>query len=103
MTSVHGELSDLPCLRSVIVRHNQIKTSGVPTDIFDMKDLTILDFSHNALKDVPPNLDHAVGAIVLNLSHNNIEAIPNQVCLVYYKMLFYLRLVCVVRILFIDR
>ncbi len=24
LTSVHGELSDLPCLRSVIVRHNTV-------------------------------------------------------------------------------
>lgn len=100
LTSVHGELSDLPCLRSIIVRHNQarletknllvlfnniliinfqIKTSGIPTDIFNMQDLTIVDFSHNSLKDVPPNLDHTKGAIVLNLSHNFIETIPNQV------------------------
>ncbi len=57
----------------------QIKTSGIPADIFDMKDLTIVDFSHNSLKEVPPNLDHARCAIVLNLSHNVIENIPNQV------------------------
>ncbi|CAI4229081.1 unnamed protein product [Auanema sp. JU1783] len=79
LTSVHGELSDLPRLRSVIVRHNQVKTAGIPTDIFKMKDLTIIDFSHNTLRDVPPNLEYAKGAIVLNLSHNNIESIPNQV------------------------
>ena len=44
-----------------------------------MKDLTVIDFSHNSLKEVPPNLDRANGAIVLNLSHNLIENIPNQV------------------------
>ncbi|XGW13461.1 hypothetical protein V3C99_000077 [Haemonchus contortus] len=79
LSSVHGELSDLPRLRSVIVRHNQVKTAGIPTDIFRMKDLTIIDFSHNQLREVPPNLEYARGAIVLNLSHNNIENIPNQV------------------------
>ncbi|KHN73472.1 Protein flightless-1 -like protein [Toxocara canis] len=79
LTSVHGELSDLPRLRSVIVRHNQIKTSGIPTDIFRMKDLTIIDFSHNSLREVPPNLEYAKCAIVLNLSYNKIENIPNAV------------------------
>ncbi|MCP9259008.1 Gelsolin [Dirofilaria immitis] len=79
LSSVHGELSDLPRLRSVIVRHNQIKTSGIPTDIFRMKDLTIIDFSHNTLREVPPNLEYAKCAIVLNLSHNNIENIPNAI------------------------
>ncbi|VDP04031.1 unnamed protein product [Heligmosomoides polygyrus] len=79
LSSVHGELSDLPRLRSVIVRHNQVKTAGIPTDIFRMKDLTIIDFSHNQLREVPPNLEYAKGAIVVNLSHNNIESIPNQV------------------------
>uniref|UniRef100_A0A915C440 Protein flightless-1 homolog n=1 Tax=Parascaris univalens TaxID=6257 RepID=A0A915C440_PARUN len=77
LTSVHGELSDLPRLRSVIVRHNQIKTSGIPTDIFRMKDLTVIDFSHNSLREVPPNLEYAKCAIVLNLSYNHIENIPN--------------------------
>ncbi|PIO63871.1 leucine Rich repeat-containing domain protein [Teladorsagia circumcincta] len=56
-----------------------VKTAGIPTDIFRMKDLTIIDFSHNQLREVPPNLEYARGAIVLNLSHNNIENIPNQV------------------------
>lgn len=78
LSSLHGELSDLPCLRSITVRHNQLKTSGIPTDIFNMQDLTVVDFSHNALKDVPSNLDKAKGVVVLNLSHNNIETIPNQ-------------------------
>lgn len=44
-----------------------------------MKDLTIIDFSHNSLRDVPLNLEQAKCAIVLNLSNNNIENVPNQV------------------------
>jgi Leucine-rich repeat (LRR) protein len=59
----------------------QIKTSGIPTDIFRMKDLTIIDFSHNQLRDAPANLEYAKCGIVLNLSHNNIETVPNQVFL----------------------
>ncbi|KRX42887.1 Protein flightless-1 -like protein [Trichinella murrelli] len=92
LSSVHGELSDLPCLRSVVVRNNQIKTSGIPTDIFDMQDLNIIDFNRNALKETPPNLDHATGAIVLNLSHNNLESIPNQVLILSDNPLFHFQL-----------
>lgn len=44
-----------------------------------MKDLTIIDFSHNSLRDVPSNMEYAKCAIVLNLGHNNIESIPPQV------------------------
>lgn len=44
-----------------------------------MKDLTIIDFSHNSLRDVPSNVEYAKCAIVLNLSHNNIENIPNPI------------------------
>ena len=79
LSSVHGEISDMPNLRSVILRHNAIKTSGIPGDVFDMDDLTVLDFSHNSLKECPQNLDHAVSAIVLNLSHNSISQVPNSV------------------------
>uniref|UniRef100_A0A914HBG3 Gelsolin-like domain-containing protein n=1 Tax=Globodera rostochiensis TaxID=31243 RepID=A0A914HBG3_GLORO len=79
LQNVHGELSDLPLLRSIIVRHNQIKTSAIPTDIFRMKDLAIIDFSNNLLRDVPSNLEYAKCAIVLNLSGNNIENVPNQI------------------------
>lgn len=65
-----------------------MKTAGIPTDIFRMKDLTIIDFSHNQLREVPPNLEYAKGAIVLNLSYNNIESIPNQVCFIDLHFLF---------------
>lgn len=44
-----------------------------------MKDLTIIDFSNNSLRNVPNNLEYAKCAIVLNLSHNNIDTLPNQV------------------------
>lgn len=63
----------------------KIKTSGIPTDIFRMKDLTIIDFSHNLLREVPPNLEYAKCAIVLNLSFNNIENIPNAVSFFWLK------------------
>lgn len=57
----------------------KVKTSGIPEDLFDMQDLTIVDFSHNQLREVPSNLDHARSTIVLNLSHNNLEVVPNGV------------------------
>ncbi|CAI5446386.1 unnamed protein product [Caenorhabditis angaria] len=88
LTSVHGELSDLPRLRSVIVRDNNLKTAGIPTDIFRMKDLTIIDLSRNQLRECPPNLEYSKGAIVLNLSFNNIETIPNNVCANLIDLLF---------------
>lgn len=55
-----------------------------------MKDLTIIDFSNNSLRDVPSNLEYAKCTIVLNLSHNNIENIPNQVIFftIFHKITF---------------
>ncbi|PVD37897.1 hypothetical protein C0Q70_00499 [Pomacea canaliculata] len=36
------------------------------------------DLSHNNLREVPPELENAKSVLVLNLSHNEIEMIPNQ-------------------------
>ncbi|ETN73119.1 leucine Rich repeat-containing domain protein, partial [Necator americanus] len=66
----------------------RVKTAGIPTDIFRMKDLTIIDFSHNQLREVPPNLEYAKGAIVfsnlidllfLDLSNNKLDMLPPQI------------------------
>ncbi|KAF7636898.1 hypothetical protein Mgra_00003638 [Meloidogyne graminicola] len=74
-------LSNLKNLEHLQMINNklQIKTSGIPTDIFRMKDLTIIDFGDNLLRDVPSNLEYAKCAIVLNLRGNNIQNIPNQI------------------------
>jgi Leucine-rich repeat (LRR) protein len=57
-------------LRSLNIRHNKIKTSGVPQELFNLFELTTLDLSHNKLKDIPDGLEKAKGLLVLNLSHN---------------------------------
>lgn len=67
---LYGELTDLHCLRTLNVRHNKIKSSGLPADLFNLEELTTLDLSHNNLKEIPPGLEYARGLLVLNLSHN---------------------------------
>ncbi|KAG1675355.1 Protein flightless-1 [Nymphon striatum] len=79
LVTVHGEITTLPCLRSLNLRHNKINNNGLPDDIFGLEDLTVLDVSHNELEFVPPTLEKAKGLLVLNLSHNKIETIPGAI------------------------
>lgn len=67
---LHGELTELNCLRTLNLRYNKIKSSGVPPELFNLEELTTLDLSHNNLKEVPEGLDKAKSLLVLNLSHN---------------------------------
>ncbi|XP_069501795.1 protein flightless-1 homolog [Ambystoma mexicanum] len=78
LTTLHGELSSLPCLRAIVARANSLKNSGVPDDIFQLDDLSVLDLSHNQLNECPRELEIAKNMLVLNLSHNSIDNIPNQ-------------------------
>ncbi|KAB1266482.1 Protein flightless-1-like protein [Camelus dromedarius] len=78
LTTLHGELSSLPSLRAVVARANKLKNSGVPDDIFKLDDLSVLDLSYNQLTECPRELENAKNMLVLNLSHNSIDAIPNQ-------------------------
>lgn len=78
LVTIHGEVTQMPCLRSLVARHNKIKSTGIPADLFMLEDLTVLDFSHNQLKEVPEQLDKTKSLLVLNLSHNSIESIANQ-------------------------
>uniref|UniRef100_A0A8C5BF54 FLII actin remodeling protein n=1 Tax=Gadus morhua TaxID=8049 RepID=A0A8C5BF54_GADMO len=78
LTTLHGELSSLPNLRAVVARANNLKNSGVPDDIFQLDDLSVLDLSFNQLTEVPRDLENSRNMLVLNLSHNAMEAIPNQ-------------------------
>ncbi|KAJ3600913.1 hypothetical protein NHX12_031886 [Muraenolepis orangiensis] len=78
LTTLHGELSSLPNLRAVVARANNLKNSGVPDDIFQLDDLSVLDLSFNQLTEVPRDLENSRNMLVLNLSHNGMEAIPNQ-------------------------
>ncbi|XP_042876156.1 protein flightless-1-like [Penaeus japonicus] len=76
---LYGAVTSLPCLRSLNVRHNKLQKMGVPKDLFQMDDLTTLDFSHNKLTEIPEGLEEAKSLLVLNLSDNMIEEIPAQV------------------------
>nr|XP_033819549.1 protein flightless-1 homolog [Geotrypetes seraphini] len=78
LTTLHGELSSLPCLRAIVARANSLKNSGVPDDIFQLDDLSVLDLSHNQLTECPRELENSRNMLVLNLSHNSIDNIPNQ-------------------------
>ncbi|CAL9693740.1 unnamed protein product [Knipowitschia caucasica] len=78
LTTLHGELSGLPNLRAVVARANNLKNSGVPDDIFQLDDLSVLDLSFNQLTEIPRDLENSRNMLVLNLSHNGIDSIPNQ-------------------------
>ncbi|XP_040830440.1 protein flightless-1 homolog isoform X3 [Ochotona curzoniae] len=70
LTTLHGELSSLPSLRAIVARANNLKNSGVPDDIFQLEDLSVLDLSYNQLTECPRELENAKNMLVLNLSHN---------------------------------
>uniref|UniRef100_A0AAZ3QKK9 Uncharacterized protein n=1 Tax=Oncorhynchus tshawytscha TaxID=74940 RepID=A0AAZ3QKK9_ONCTS len=59
---------------AVVARANNLKNSGVPDDIFQLDDLSVL-----VRRSVyPRDLENSKNMLVLNLSHNSIDAIPNQ-------------------------
>lgn len=70
LEKLYGELTELNCLRSLNMRRNNIKSSGIPNELFDLDELTTLDLSHNKLKEVPEGLEKAKSLLVLNLSNN---------------------------------
>ena len=78
LVSLHGEISTMTSLRSLNCRRNCLKTSSLPSSIFKLQELTILDLSHNQMKEIPEELEYTQQLLLLNLSHNLIESIPNQ-------------------------
>uniref|UniRef100_A0A7M4FCE8 FLII actin remodeling protein n=1 Tax=Crocodylus porosus TaxID=8502 RepID=A0A7M4FCE8_CROPO len=64
--------------RAIVARANSLKNSGVPDDIFQLDDLSVLDLSYNQLTECPRELENAKNMLVLNLGHNSIDSIPNQ-------------------------
>lgn len=70
LKKLYGELTQLHCLRTLNLRHNNIKNSGIPTELFDLEELTTLDLSHNNLDAVPDGLEKVRNLLVLNLSNN---------------------------------
>lgn len=85
---LYGELTELSCLRTLNIRHNRVKSSGIPAELFRSEELTTLDLSHNVLKEIPEGLDRARSLLVLNLSHNNITSIPNTLFIHLTDLLF---------------
>ncbi|XP_015604382.1 protein flightless-1 [Cephus cinctus] len=85
---LYGELTELSCLRTLNIRHNNIKTSGIPAELFHLEELTTLDLSHNNLKEVPEGFERARSLLNLNLSHNHIETIPNTLFIHLTDLLF---------------
>ncbi|KAK0089106.1 hypothetical protein PV325_009137 [Microctonus aethiopoides] len=85
---LYGELTELGCLRTLNIRHNNIKTSGIPAELFHLEELTTLDLSHNNLKEIPEGLEKARSLLNLNLSHNHIESIPNTLFIHLTDLLF---------------
>lgn len=71
--------------------HNAIHDSGLPPDVFSIRDLVTLDLSHNNLTRVPEELPNARNIIVLSFSHNSITSVPGTVsgwlclCLPYHR------------------
>ena len=59
-----------PLSQSLNLRHNKLKKEGIPYSLFDLEELTTLDFSHNALDQCPPNIHNAKTLLVLNVAFN---------------------------------
>ena len=68
----------MSCLRVLNARHNKIKSENVPSELYHLDDLQVLDLSHNDLESVPTNLEEAKSVLVLNLGHNKIVNVPNH-------------------------
>ncbi|XP_053984135.1 protein flightless-1 [Hylaeus volcanicus] len=85
---LYGELTELCCLRTLNIRRNNIKSSGIPAELFHLEELTTLDLSRNNLKEVPEGLERARSLLNLNLSHNHIETIPNTLFIHLTDLLF---------------
>ncbi|KAI8500111.1 hypothetical protein Bbelb_224280 [Branchiostoma belcheri] len=89
LVSLHGaELATLPNLRAVNARYNQLRNTGIPGELFENEELSVLDFSHNELKMTPSELENAKGLLVLNLSNNRIDNISNQLFINLTDLLF---------------
>ncbi|XP_065846608.1 protein flightless-1 homolog isoform X2 [Oscarella lobularis] len=73
-----GDLQSLSRLRVVNARRNHIKDPGIPPEIFELGELSTIDFSYNQLEKVPEGLEKATGLLVLSLSHNKIEELPKE-------------------------
>ncbi|CAF2532295.1 unnamed protein product [Rotaria sp. Silwood2] len=79
-------LNKLTSLRSLSLRDNHVSHTQISARLFDNPDLSILDLSHNNLQAFPKDIENAKGLIVLNLSSNQIEQIPNHVFVSLFEL-----------------
>ncbi|XP_052818035.1 protein flightless-1 homolog [Mya arenaria] len=70
ISSLGKYVEKLTSLRTINCRHNKLTDKGIPNKVFQLQDLSVVNFSHNELNEVPPELENAKGVIVLNLSNN---------------------------------
>ncbi|XP_065181481.1 protein flightless-1 homolog [Sycon ciliatum] len=76
MKELTNALVLLPRLRTINARYNELTDEGIPEQLFALDELSTVDFSHNALDNIPENLDDARGLQVLSLSNNQIKELP---------------------------
>lgn len=43
LEKMYGEVTELSCLRTLNLRHNNIKSSGLPPELFQLEELTTID------------------------------------------------------------
>ncbi|KAG9511081.1 Protein flightless-1, partial [Fragariocoptes setiger] len=79
LVSLHGELVCLSRLRHLKCRHNKLNDSGIPSDLFNLNSLLVLNLSHNQLTDAPTDIERCSQLLVLNLGHNEIQTIRDQI------------------------
>jgi len=77
--AIPSRITTLQNLRVLRARNNNLTNYGVPIGLFELEDLSTVDLSYNNLKECPAELENARTLLVLNLSNNEIEVIPNQV------------------------
>lgn len=79
LVTLHGELSRISKMKVLNCRHNQLTREAIPGSFFsNNKDLLVLDLSHNNLQEIPEEVELNKQLLVLNLSHNSIESLPTS-------------------------
>lgn len=78
LVSLIGEVIFLDNLKYLDCRYNNIHNSDIPPELFTLKSLEIIDFSHNNLTDVPKNIESCPALTTLNLSNNKIDNIKEN-------------------------
>ncbi|RXM32515.1 Protein flightless-1-like [Acipenser ruthenus] len=75
LTTLHGELSSLPCLRDL--SYNQL--TEIPRDLENSKTMLVLNLSHNSIDNIANQLFiNLTDLLYLDLSDNKLESLPPQ-------------------------